>query len=202
MSRDDTMFDRWSRRKRAVAEAEADRPEETPPATAEQVADGAQADPLDESELLEKLGLPDPDTMMKGDDFAAFMRAGVPDFLRKRALRRLWLSNPVLANLDGLLDHGEDFTDAATVPKVMNTLYQVGKGMLRQKVDPVTPEETAETQDALASVEIEREPTETFSEVGAEDNQALNDMKIEEQHTDNKEENENYKPRRMSFSSV
>jgi hypothetical protein len=37
------------------------------------------------------------------------MREGVPEALRNRALRKLWLSDPVLANLDGLNDYDEDF---------------------------------------------------------------------------------------------
>ena len=37
-----------------------------------------------------------------GDDFSGFMARNVPDHLRRRALRKLWVSNPVLANLDGL----------------------------------------------------------------------------------------------------
>ena len=50
--------------------------------------------------------------------------------LRKLALRKLWTSNPILANVDGLLDYGEDFTDAAVGAGVVETTYQVGKGML------------------------------------------------------------------------
>ena len=38
--------------------------------------------------------------------------------------------NPTLANLDGLIDYGEDYTDAATVIENMQTAYEVGKGML------------------------------------------------------------------------
>jgi hypothetical protein len=44
-------------------------------------------------------------------------------------LRRLWLSNPALANVDGLVDYGQDFTDSATVVENLQTAYQVGRGM-------------------------------------------------------------------------
>ena len=84
-----------------------------------------------DAELLAELGLPDPDSLGQGDDFAAFMGRAVPEHLRRRALRKLWVSNPVLANLDGLVDHGEDYTDAATVIPGMQTAYQVGKGMMQ-----------------------------------------------------------------------
>ncbi len=85
-------------------------------------------DDLSDTELLEKYALPDPDTMKSGDNFSAFMNEAVPDRLRHRALRVLWGSNPVLANLDELVDYGEDFTDAATVIENMQTVYKVGKG--------------------------------------------------------------------------
>ena len=83
---------------------------------------------LTDGELLEKYALPDPDSLKTGDDFSAFMKQAVPDRLRRRALRVLWGTNPVLANLDELVDYGEDYTDAATVIENMQTIYQVGKG--------------------------------------------------------------------------
>lgn len=119
--------DFWSRRK-AQVEAEAEAQARAAEAEARAAQDAKQAEKSD-AELCEELGLPDPDTLQPGDDFRAFMAKAVPDRLRRRALRRLWLSNPALANLDGLLDYGEDFTDSATVIENMQTAYQVGKGM-------------------------------------------------------------------------
>lgn len=101
---------------------------------------------LTEEELsakAEELGLPDLDSLGPGSDFKAFMAQDVPAQLRSLALRRLWRSNPVLANVDGLVDYGEDFTDAATVVKNMQTAYQVGKGYRRD------PEPEEEPDDAL-----------------------------------------------------
>ena len=93
------------------------------------------------------MGLPDPDTLQPGDDFRAFMAKAVPDRLRRRALRRLWQSNPALANLDGLVDYGEDFTDSATVIENMQTAYQVGKGMTAH-VEEMARQAEAEAQAA------------------------------------------------------
>ena len=84
-----------------------------------------------DAKLLEELELPDPDTLKMGDDFSVFMSKAVPDRIRRRALRTLWRSNPVLANVDMLVDYGEDFTDSAMVVENMQTAYQVGKGMLK-----------------------------------------------------------------------
>ncbi|MGK7754113.1 MULTISPECIES: DUF3306 domain-containing protein [unclassified Roseovarius] len=120
--------DFWSRRKARVAAedaAEVEAREEAKRAEAR-----ATLEEKSDAEVLELLGLPDPETMNKGDDFSAFMAEAVPDRIRRWALRRLWGTNPALANLDGLLDYGEDFTDKAMVIENMQTAYQVGKGML------------------------------------------------------------------------
>ncbi len=119
----------WSRRRAAVKAEEA-----AIVAAEEQRKEAEVAQAMEEKPdevILEELGLKDPDLMQMGDDFSAFMRKGVPERLRRRALRKLWVSNPVLANLDGLVDHGEDYSDAATVIPDMKTTYQVGKGLLK-----------------------------------------------------------------------
>ncbi|MEM8580384.1 MAG: DUF3306 domain-containing protein [Pseudomonadota bacterium] len=124
----ETRSDFWSRRKaRVQQERDADqRAEEA--AHAEQRA--AELSEKSDEEILAELNLPDPDSLRKGDDFSVFMKQAVPERLRRRALRRLWLSNPVLANLDALVEYGEDYTDAATVVENLSTAYQVGKGMM------------------------------------------------------------------------
>jgi hypothetical protein len=120
---------RWSRLKQdAKVEAEELTPEE-PDLPAE--------DDRPDAEVLEELGLPDPDTLKPGDDFAGFMAKAVPARLRTRALRKLWVSNPVLANLDELVDYGEDFTDAATVIEDLQTAYQAGKGYVQKAAELV-----------------------------------------------------------------
>jgi len=120
--------DFWSRRKAKVqSEQEA---EARAALAAEEAAREQELAEKPDAEILEELGLPDPDTLEPGADFRAFMQKAVPDRIRRRALRRLWLSNPALANLDGLIDYGEDFTDSATVLENLQTAYQVGKGMM------------------------------------------------------------------------
>ena len=122
----DTTF--WARRRAAVqAEAEADvraQEEAMLPARAEALAE------RDDAEILAEMGLPDPESMQQGDDFAAFMSREVPERLRRKALRTLWRSNPVLACVDGLNDYDDDFTIGATGNGPIKTAYQVGKGMM------------------------------------------------------------------------
>ncbi|MFT4707847.1 MAG: hypothetical protein ACI9PU_001691 [Ascidiaceihabitans sp.] len=119
------MSDFWSKRKAAVEAATDAELAEAHEATLE----ASTAEKTD-AEILDELGLPDPDNMKEGDDFSAFMNDLVPARLKTRALRKLWRLNPLLANVDGLVDYGEDFTDAAMVIENMQTTYQVGKGMM------------------------------------------------------------------------
>jgi hypothetical protein len=119
------MSDFWSKRKAAVEAATDAEFAEAHEATLE-----ASAAEKTDAEILDELGLPDPDNMKEGDDFSAFMNDLVPARLKTRALRKLWRLNPLLANVDGLVDYGEDFTDAAMVIENMQTTYQVGKGMM------------------------------------------------------------------------
>ncbi len=116
--------DFWSRRRAAVqAEAGAD-------ADAGLEAKRAEMEAREDAEILQELNLPDPDTLSADDNIGAFMNHLVPDRLRRRALRRFWRLNPVLANVDGLVDYGEDYTDSATVIENLQSAYQIGKGML------------------------------------------------------------------------
>ncbi|VCU57644.1 FIG01072753: hypothetical protein [Tritonibacter mobilis] len=119
--------DFWSRRRAAVEAEEAQEARALKEAEA-QARDAELAERSD-AELLAELDLPDPDTLGPGDDFKAFLTEAVPARLKTRALRRLWVTNPVLANVDGLIDYGEDFTDAAMAVENIQTAYQVGKGM-------------------------------------------------------------------------
>lgn len=159
--------DFWARRKAKVAEeqlAEARAAE-----AAEEAAREAELAEKSDEEILEDLGLPDPDSLEEGADFKAFMAKAVPDRIRRRALRRLWISNPALANLDGLLDYGEDFTDSAKVIENMQTAYQVGKGMLAH-VEELARQAEAKEQAEAEVASADPEPSERIAEPAAEDN--------------------------------
>lgn len=147
--------DFWSRR-RAAVEAEAAQGERALK-EAEAAERDAEAAERSDEELLAELDLPDPDTLGPGDDFKAFLSEAVPARLKTRALRRLWMTNPVLANLDGLLDYGEDFTDAAMAVENIQTAYQVGKGM------------TAHVEELARQAELEAAAARATEEQPAED---------------------------------
>ena len=139
-------LDFWARRKAAVeAEESALLQAEEAQALAEEHA--ALEDKPD-AEILAELNLPDPETLQPGDDIKGFMAQAVPDRLRRRALRQLWKLNPVLANVDGLVEYGEDFTDSATVVENLQTAYQVGKGMLAHVEEMARQAAAAEEEEA------------------------------------------------------
>ena len=146
--------DFWSRRKAGV-ETEEKIALQVKDAQETAVLQAEQAEKTDE-ELLLELDLPNPDEMEMGDDFSAFMSKAVPDRLRRRALRRLWLANPALANLDGLLDYGEDFTDSATVIENLQTAYQVGKGMKEHVLEMVRQAEEQAKEEAARQLGAEQ----------------------------------------------
>jgi hypothetical protein len=146
--------DFWSRR-RAQVEAEAQEQARAAESELRATRDENLAEKTD-AELCEDLGLPDPDALQQGDDFSAFMSKAVPDRLRRRALRRLWLSNPVLANVDGLVDYGQDFTDSATVIENLQTAYQVGRGMTAH-VEEMARQAEAEAQSAAEDAPVSEE---------------------------------------------
>jgi len=149
----------WSRRRKAVASEElaAKLAIEAEAQAVEQVAQEKAISEKTDEELLAELELPNPDTLKMGDDFSVFMQKAVPDRLRRRALRTLWRSNPVLANLDGLVDHGEDYTDAAVTFEGMKSAYVVGKGMLKhvEALISQAEEKAATTQDEVAAENLE-----------------------------------------------
>lgn len=122
------MSDFWQRRKAQVQKEQ----------LAEQQAVEAQLARQEEARLAEKTdeelladaGLPEPEVLDSPERVREFLQSALPQRLKTRALRRLWQLNPIFAQLDGLVDYGEDFTDSARVIENMQTAYVVGKGML------------------------------------------------------------------------
>ena len=125
---DKPFLSRWSQRKRQ-AEEETRVAEVTAVSEAEPEAEPAEIDPAE---------LPDIDSLEAGSDFSVFLRKGVPNALKQKALRRLWQVDPAFKHICMLDDYNQDFTDAAMVVPNLKTVYQVGRGM-------VLPEDELET---------------------------------------------------------
>jgi len=134
LSEDKGFLSRWSDRKLSTDLAEIEAP----------ISDlEKEREPTDEfdgksdDEIMSILELPDPGTLKLGDTVEKFMDGRVPERIRARALRAFWKTNPVLANIDGLDEYCEDYTDAATVIENLQTAYQVGKGYAIQALDAI-----------------------------------------------------------------
>ncbi|MEO1720189.1 MAG: DUF3306 domain-containing protein, partial [Pseudomonadota bacterium] len=139
---------RWSRRKLedaappdAAADAEGGRTT-APPQSSDGVEavgvsegaadDSAEANTEDHEAEIDQCEDVDFDTLDYQSDYTRFMGKNVPEDVRNRALEKLWSSDPILANVDGLTDYSDDFTDAAlAVPRgMLRTAYKVGQGFL------------------------------------------------------------------------
>src|SRR5690606_4028259 len=70
---------------------------------------------------------PDLATLDARSDYTPFLRQGVRPEVRSAALRKLWNSEPIFSQSDGLQDYAGDFSDSATVPsEPIATAYQIG----------------------------------------------------------------------------
>ena len=169
MSEEQSFFAR--RRAALKAEREAELAALQPEVVEEATPEEPDLSAMSDADILDLLELPDPDTLRKGDDFAAFMAKAVPLHLRNRALRKLWRSDPVLACLDGLNDYDADYLTGSTGQGVIATSYQVGKGLLahvekmaeaaaavdedaRDENDAIAPEEDAPEAVAVATAMV------------------------------------------------
>jgi len=150
---DEGLLARWSRRKRqdnSAGERE-EEPREAAEArsgttpgeeTAETPAGEARADaPSAEPEMLTEADLPDIESLTYESDFSIFMKANVPLALQKRALQKLWSSNPVLANLDGLNDHDLDYTIAEMKEIAAQSAADLASGTKRLNVTDLRSKE-------------------------------------------------------------
>ena len=132
MSEDKGFLSRWSDRKLS---AEQDEPESSSAGVEQAEEPADEFEGKSDDEILSILELPDPETLTLGDTVEKFMDGRVTERIRARALRAFWKTNPVLANLDGLDEYWDDYTDAAMIVEDMQTLYQVGKGYASQALD-------------------------------------------------------------------
>jgi hypothetical protein len=153
MTDDHSFVRRWSRRKAAARpDAAPEAADQDTTATEAQIEAVPDHGGTDEAAVEDAGGaepLPDIETLDEDSDFRPFMRDGVPDNLRQLALRKLWRTKPVLANLDGLVDYGEDFTDSSVVRTALQTAYRVGKGLLADDEAAADAERSEEGEGAI-----------------------------------------------------
>ena len=152
MTEDKGFLSRWSDRK---LKGEGDNPPAAEADGAEEAQGEDEFEGKSDDEVLSILELPDPETLKLGDTVEKFMDGRVPERIRARALRAFWKTNPVLANIDGLDEYCDDYTDAAMVIENLQTIYEVGKGYAEQALDALESlADDEEVVDELAGTEF------------------------------------------------
>ena len=135
-AKDESFLGRWSRRKAEAKTAEDTAPVDPEILSEAETPEGTPAtQESGEPPAFDPSTLPDIDSLGPGSDFSMFMQAGVPPALKTKALRKLWRVKPELANLDGLIDYGEDLTGSFKVVDHLKTAYEVGRGFLKDQAD-------------------------------------------------------------------
>ncbi|MEP3277966.1 MAG: DUF3306 domain-containing protein [Stappiaceae bacterium] len=171
--KDEGVLSRWSRRKLAVAQeqdAVVDQDEsvssESDPGS-DAAQDEHQAVLTANREAAEAVDL---EALTADSDFTVFMKEGVPDFLKKQALAVLWRSNPILANVDGLVDYDDDFGSPDLIMKTFKSAWQAGRGYLKEENDP---SESTEDELKVADQDTNHETETTEAEVEGEGEELL-----------------------------
>ncbi|MGH1406933.1 MAG: DUF3306 domain-containing protein [Rhodomicrobiaceae bacterium] len=137
---EETFLKRWSRRKQT------DEAELTDPSVSDEKSENREREQsneisasekeAEEKEMVENREAAEAinlETLNYESDFGPFMKKGVPEVLKNLAMRKLWTSNPILANVDGLNDYDENFADPAL--NVFKSNWKVGRGFLTEEDD-------------------------------------------------------------------
>jgi len=77
--------------------------------------------------------LPPVETLDGDSDYTGFLADGVPEELTRAALRRLWRTDPVFANLDGLNDYDEDFSIITPIARAVGEALSGDDGTPRSR---------------------------------------------------------------------
>ena len=123
MSEREDFVSRWSRLKH---EAESRRVRKTemseraaPSSTAETSSaneDQAAGTETRAAPIFDLASLPSIDAITAHTDISMFLRSGVPAELTVAALRRAWVSDPVIRDFIGIAENQWDFTNPTTIP--------------------------------------------------------------------------------------
>ena len=164
---------RWSRLKAEAAAAEtgtetapesAAMPEPAPAAAS---AETAPADNTVEDPPAAAPELPDLATLTAESDYTVFLAPGVAEETRRQALRILWRSDPVLANLSGLNDYDDDYRAIGTVQQVVETVYKAGAGYLEQLAAAADDETAAAATEGEATADAAPSPAQGEDETAS-----------------------------------
>jgi Protein of unknown function (DUF3306) len=119
MSKHEGFLQRWSRRKREVAQPS---PEQAPDHKASDVpaapvsGDATPAQPPATDPLVDLTKLPPIDSIAAATDIRPFLAPGVPVELTRAALRRAWTADPSIRDFIGLAENQWDFVTPGGAP--------------------------------------------------------------------------------------
>jgi hypothetical protein len=156
---------RWSQRKLAARRGETQKEQEPEPRRDEQVepptaqtpaAEAAEAEASPEDAPV----LPPLEELTSESDYTVFLAKNVPETLRRAALRKLWRSDPVFANLDGLNDYDEDYHAVDTTITSTQISYQAGRGYIDEVEEKLAQLEPGEVGDESERTEPAPGPSE------------------------------------------
>lgn len=115
---DRSFLARWSQRKQVVKQGGTPA-EPVQPATAAdraQPASAADRKPTVEEQPIDLARLPKIEDLTAQSDFTLFLRKGVPDELKRLALRRLWTLDPAIRDFIEVAENQYDWNDPNGVP--------------------------------------------------------------------------------------
>lgn len=98
MAEDEGFLGRWSRLKREARLAP--EPEPTP--------QGPEPPPAEPEPAEVESSLPPVESLCADSDYTAFLKEGVPEELRRFALRKAWASDPAISGFRGLCEYDWD----------------------------------------------------------------------------------------------
>lgn len=86
--------------------------------------------------------LPPLESLTGESDFTPFMREGVPEIIKRKAMRILWRANPLFGFRDEMNDYDEDYNIVHKIIDSSFGSYQVGRGHLtEEELQEMMPEE-------------------------------------------------------------
>jgi hypothetical protein len=170
MSEREDFLSRWSRLKREAEsqrEGKAEPRDGAAPARAAEHA-AAKAEPAAGAEpcatpTFDLTSLPAIDSITADTDIRIFLQSGVPAKLTEAALRRAWVTDPVIRDFIGIAENQWDFTNPATIPG-FGPLQEMGAspGRLAQAagmIDRSVSEDPTRMLETYPAVDTPRSPT-------------------------------------------
>ena len=144
MSRTETFFSRWSRRKRAAAgrPPEPDKPAAAPVET-----------PAPEPPAAAEVPLPPIESIQAATDLKPFLAPTVPAELTRAALRRAWTADPAIRDFVGLSENAWDFTAPDGVPGFGSVTLDDVRRLVADMTQPANAPESERRTSPTAATE-------------------------------------------------